>query len=120
MGKRWYGSVVNRICENKKFVPEIKVGTGATEYFYSDRHPYEVTRVYSQEHVFIRAMDAVAIGEPMSNEWSLISNPNKPERELKFLWGAWREVYKDKTGKTKYYKINISFGIAEKYYDYEI
>ena len=119
MGKRWYGSIANRIDENNMFCKEIKVGTQATEYFWSDRHPYEVTKVINQKHVFIREMDAFAVGPSMSNTWRLESNPEKPEQEVKYRYNSWYKVYHSAEGKIYYSKVNLSFGIAEKYFDYE-
>ena len=119
MGKRWYGSINNRIEENRKFCKEITVGTGATEYFWSDRHAFEVTYVFDQKHVMVREYDVKATGEPMSNNWELISNPNNPEIELKFRYNSWYEVIHNKLGGKTYQKRNFSFGKAEYYYDYE-
>ena len=119
MGKRWYGSLDNRIEENQMFCRSIEVGTGVTEYHYSDRTPYEVTKVIDQKHVFIRQYKAIGVGEPMSNTWALFSDPNNPEIEIKFRYNYWYQVLgKDKTGKTRYERMNLSFGRAEKYYDY--
>lgn len=74
----WAGSLQNRLAENKQFCNEIKIGTGVTEYFYSDRHPYEVVEVVDQKHVYIRPLDHKLIGEAYSNDWELISNKNNP------------------------------------------
>ena len=74
----WVGSLQNRLAENKQFCDEIKIGTGVTEYFYSDRHPYEVVEVVDQKHVYIRLLDHKPIGEAYSNDWELISNKNNP------------------------------------------
>ena len=74
----WVGSLQNRLAENKQFCDEIKIGTGVTEYFYSDRHPYEVIKVIDQKHVYIRPLDHKPIGEAYSNDWELISNENNP------------------------------------------
>lgn len=74
----WVGSLQNRLAENKQFCDEIKIGTGVTEYFYSDRHPYEVIEVVDQKHVYIRPLDHKLIGEAYSNDWELISNKNNP------------------------------------------
>lgn len=74
MARKWYGSLNNRLEENRQFCEEIKVGTGVTEYFYSDRHAYEVVAVKDQKHISIREYDHKPIGEPMSNTWELISN----------------------------------------------
>ena len=37
MSKKWYGSLNNRLEENRQFCEKIEVGTGVTEYMYSDR-----------------------------------------------------------------------------------
>lgn len=146
MGKVWYGSLNNRLEENKMFCDEIKVGTGVTEYFYSDRQAYEVIEVINQKHVFIRRYDHELIGEPMSNDWKLISNPNNPVYELVYRYNGWYSVTtwtKEKVEQIKardgmfidwngvipklekkpivktYRKMNVSFGHADYHYDYE-
>lgn len=147
MSRVWYGCLNNRLEENKQFCETIEVGTGVTEYLYSDRHAYEVVVVKDQKHVSIRAYDHKAIGEPMSNTWELISNENNPVIELVKRGNGW---YKAKTAtindvesadvdvrlwvalngfdvekirkngkQTKYQKMNISFGVADYHYDYE-
>ena len=146
-----YGSLTNRLEENKMFADEIKVGMGATKYSYTDRDAYEVTKVINQKNVFIRKYDHELDGEPMSNNWKLISNPDNSEIELKKrgkFWYITNSVTKEyaesviarndkyekldlalmgfdvdeiiATGKTKtkYTRINISFGEADYYYDY--
>ena len=146
MARRWYGSLDNRLEENRQFCEVIEVGTGATEYFYSDRRAYEVVEVRDQKHVSIREYDHKAIGEGFTNKWELISNENNPVIDLVKRGDRWyREVtatvedvnsedinvrlwvYHNgfdvekirKNGKqTKYHKIDISFGIADYYYDY--
>ena len=164
--RKAYGSLNNRVDENKMFCEKIEVGTGMTEYFWSDRHAYEVVKVINQKHVFVREYDHKGVGQPMSNTWKLISNPNKPVEEMKFRYGHWykvhrykyvdavnranelvkkgtfktfiaalnfvlhlndihfkneKELEKFKNGKeyVKYNKANVSFGVAEYYYDYE-
>lgn len=159
-----YGSLQNRMEENKMFCNEIKVGTGMTRYYFSDRHAYEVVKVIDQTNVFVRKYDHKAVGEAMSNQWELISNENNPVIELKLKNGVWMQVInysKDmwmanakrdfEKGWTRtiesayeYYKCmsgltdkekekiesgkivkklrkfgNVSFGVAEYYYDYE-
>ena len=37
------GSLNNRLEENRMFCDTIEVGTGMTEYLYSDRHAYELS-----------------------------------------------------------------------------
>ena len=78
MSKVWFGSINNRLEENKQFCEEIKVGTGVTRYDWSDRHAYEVVEVIDQKHVKIREYDHKHIGEPMTNKWELISNEENP------------------------------------------
>jgi hypothetical protein len=146
MSRIWYGNLTNRLEENKQFCEEIKVGTGATEYHYSDRTPYEVVKVKDQKHVAIRMLDQKRSGEPMTNQWELTSNEKNPVIELVKRGDCW---YRTKTAtiedlespdkyrrlwvclnfdcdkirakgkQTKYNKINISFGKANYYFDYE-
>lgn len=78
-----YGSLQNRIEENRTFCDLIEVGTGVTEYSWSDRHPYEVVAVKDQKHVSVRAMDHRHVGDtPMDNSWELISDESAPIRHL--------------------------------------
>lgn len=146
---QWYGSVNNRIEENKMFCDEIRVGTGVTEYSYSDREAYEVIEVKDQKHVTIRKYDHKHIGpNNMDNNWELISNENNPTKELvkrgKYWYSAvtiTRDMVEKSTSpeqklylvmngfdttkilergsQTKYFKMNVSFGVADYYYDYE-
>lgn len=88
-----YGSLQNRLQEDKMFVPEIKIGTGMTEYFYSDRHAYEVVEVMSQTHVRVRELKHEHIGTgSMDNNWKLSSDPDAPVRELQKRGKYWYEV----------------------------
>ena len=158
-----YGSLNNRMEENKMYCKEIEVGTGMTRYDYSDRHAYEVVKVIDQTNVFVREYDHELVGEPMSNQWKLVSNENNTVIELKLKNGVWYRVIeytkelwlnnaknmaKENTDKIESYynyckamsgltdkekeKIengkavkklrkfgNVSFGVAEYYYDYE-
>lgn len=143
---KWYGSVNNRIEENHQFCDEIKVGTGMTEYFWSDTRAYEVVDVVDQKHVYVREYDHKLKGGAYSNDWELISNENKPVRYLTkrgkyWYWtltlyafmmdGTWESdlflaqygITKEdllKRGKvTRYTRANVSFGIARYFYDYE-
>lgn len=147
MSKTWYGSLNNRLEENRQFTDEIKVGTGVTEYLYSDRHAYEVVAVKDQKHISIREYDHKLVGEPMSNDWELISNENNPvvnivkrgkywyhevvatpedleQTDLNTaLWLAHNdfdpEVIRAKGYQKRYHRMNISIGIASYHYDYE-
>ena len=82
MSKVWYGSLNNRLEENRQFTEEIKIGTGVTEYFYSDRHAFEVVAVKDQKHISIREYDHKCKGGAFSNEWELISNEKNPVVDL--------------------------------------
>lgn len=146
MSRIWYGSLDNRLEENRQFCETIEVGTGVTEYHYSDRTPYEVVAVKDQKHISIRRYDHEADGECYSNKWKLISNEdntvidlvkrgnywyrektatiddvNSADVEVR-LWVALNGFDVDKIKKngkqTKFDKMNVSFGIAEYYYDY--
>lgn len=154
MSKVWYGSIDNRLQENKQFCDTIEVGTGVTEYFYSDRHAYEVVNVIDQKHVEVREYDAKHIGGAYENKWELKSNPAKPIRLLTKRGNYWywtvtvtvddlNEIEsKDKSEKidgliwlshlginadelrnkgkiTRRNRANVSFGVADYYYDYE-
>ena len=80
---KWYGSVNNRIMERGKSAEEITVGMGVTEFFWSDRHAYEVTKVIDQKHITIREYKHVHKGDcHMDNNWELISDPTRPEIDL--------------------------------------
>lgn len=145
---KWYGSLNNRIEENKMFCDEIKVGTGMTEYSYSDREAYEVIEVKDQKHITVRKYNHKHIGEGhMDNKWELVSNPDNPTMNLTKRGNFWYntkvatiedikdpniehqlwlvlngfdpKIIKEKGKQTKYTKVNVSFGIADYYYDYE-
>lgn len=143
---KWYGSVQNRIEENRMFCDEITVGMGVTEYSWSDRYPYEVVEVIDQKHVKIRPLDHKPTGAPYSNEWELISNEDNPVLLLTKRGKYWyntvtvtsdildidsvetmlclahNNINEDdlrRRGKvTRYQRMNVSFGVAEYYYDY--
>lgn len=77
---RWYGSINNRIMENGKDAEEITVGMGVTEFFWSDRHAYEVIKVIDQKHIYIRELKHIHVGDcHMDNNWRLESDPTRPE-----------------------------------------
>lgn len=146
---RFYGSIQNRMEENRMFVDEIKVGTGVTEYNYSDRHPYEVIEVITQKNVIIRRLDHKHIGDgQMDNKWELVSNEENPTFRLVRRGNYWYfastltqeevdkiddpmqrlrlavagfdlDAVKAKGKQTKYTRANVSFGTAQYYYDYE-
>lgn len=151
--REWYGSLNNRLDENKQFCEEIKVGTGVTEYFWSDRHAYEVVAVKDQKHVSIRKYDVKKKSDtPFDNDWELISNDKNPVMNLVKRGKYWyvavtitpveaKEIYEGNDietklwachnnfdlpaiiasgkNKTTYHRKNVSFGVANYYYDYE-
>lgn len=87
---KWYGSLQNRLEENTNMNHEIKVGDGMTEYFYSDRKPYEVIAVKDQKHVTVRKMDHKHVGDGcMDNRWELISNPKNPTYKMTRRGNYW-------------------------------
>jgi len=148
MARAWYGSLENRIEENRMFTDEIKVGTGMTEYLYSDRKAYEVTEVEDQKHVTVRLLDARRVdsnGMSDCQDWELTSNPDNPEylmtKRGKYwyytsiitpdrlrddwetdLWLAHnntsREEVEAKGKVVRYHRANVSFGRADYYYDF--
>lgn len=88
-----YGSLQNRMEENKQFCEEIVVGTGVTEYYYSDRDAYEVIEVIDQKHVTIRKYDHVHVGDGcMDNNWKLVSNVDNPTYDLVKRGKYWYSV----------------------------
>lgn len=161
---KWYGSINNRIEENQMYCEEIKVGTYATEYMWSDRHAYEVVEVFDQNHVVIRQLIATRVdhnGMSECQDYEYAQNPNGSLEEIKKgRNGQWRRVlnytaemvieraerykkmlkehpegYFNKTDMLEIIKwikrgekgkpvselgskINISFGVADEYYDF--
>lgn len=89
---KWYGSINNRIDEGKQYCKEIKVGTGMTEYMWTDRHAYEVVKVINQNHVFVKRLIAKRIdhnGMSECQDYEYISNPDAAEIELVKRYNAW-------------------------------
>ena len=156
MSRRWYGSLNNRVEENRMYCDTIEVGTGVTEYSWSDRHPYEVAEVKDQKNVAIRPMIAERPKDgkdySYTNKWVLRSDENAaviwvtkrgkywysksqitPEEAREILDGndidakLWachndfdlEQIIADNKIKTKLHRMNLSFGVAEYYYDYE-
>lgn len=151
MSKKWYGSLTNRLNENCYFnetLNNLKIGTPCTQYLYSDRIPYEVVKVESQKHIFIRELKAIRIDDGGMSDYQSYqyeSNINNPIKELQLTKYGWKEIkiynkdiYEKLIKKQGYVlwgdeiinkvlngkevkrssKINISFGIAQYYYDY--
>ena len=116
----WYGSIDNRLDENKMYCDKIEVGTGMTSYGWSDCHAYEVVKVEDQKHIWVRRYGRrKADNIPQSNNWELFSDETQNVIELKYRYNHWYVVNRDKiTGLVKYYRKNVSFGIAEECFDY--
>lgn len=62
MGRKWYGSIDNRIEEGRNCEPDkiIKVGTDITTYCWSDRQCKYVTKVIDQKHIFVKDYYVIA------------------------------------------------------------
>jgi len=89
MARKFYGSLDNRFEENRQFCDTIEVGTGMTEYYWSDRHAYEVVEVKDQKHVKVREYDAKHVGDSYENKWELISNEENPVHEMTKRGNYW-------------------------------
>ena len=143
-----YGSLQNRLEENKMYCNEIKVGTYATLYYYSDRHAFEVVKVENQKHIYIRQLNAIRIDNNEMSDFQSYryeSNENNPVLELELTKYGWKKVIRynkelynllmKRQGYTLWgydiqqkvlegkevkrsYEVDISFGIADEYYDY--
>ena len=146
--RKWYGSLSNRLEEDRMFCDEIRIGTGVTEYSYSDREAYEVIAVQDQKHVRVRQYDHRHVGNGcMDNMWELISNPDNPERDLVKIGDYWYwtrtitaeeipenldditrinlvvsgwdlDKIRSKGKQTKRWRAKVSFSVADYYYDY--
>lgn len=90
MATKFYGNLMNRLEEGKQFCEEITVGTGMTEYSWSDRTPYEVIAVKDQKHVTVRRLDYKAKNPgAMDNEWELFSNPDYCAEDMVKVGNVW-------------------------------
>lgn len=110
MARKFYGSLDNRLAEGRQFCDEITVGTGVTEYFYSDRKAYEVIAVKDQKHITIRRYDVRNIGGAYSNNWEYISNPENAAFDLVKRGDAW---YFTRTITAEDYKAALEARLAE-------
>lgn len=112
---RFYGSLINRLCEGGNVKPE--VGMGVTEYYYTDREPWEIVAVRDERHITVRELDYKRIdnnGMSDCQKYEYYSNPNNVTAELFFTkQGVWRERIGRSLGCNKF-----SVGTASKYYDY--
>lgn len=123
MASKWYGNIINRILENGE-TPEIVVGMGVTECYWSDREPYEVIAVKDQKHVTIRRLDHKPTKDalPYSNDWELFSDESATPQDIckrgKYWYSPYKSTGADGKEHTYYRKRNLCFGYASYYYDY--
>lgn len=109
-----YGSLMNRICENAKSEEEIKVGMGATIYWYSDRTACTVVEVKSKCSIVIQRDIATRIdnrGMCENQEYEFSQDENGRKYECYCRNGVW---------KTKGDKQRVVVGKREEYYDYSL
>ena len=119
-----YGSLSNRVEENHIYdADEIKEGMGATIYYWSDTHAYEVIKVFNQNHIIIRRMKAKKIKgscQDGSAEYSYESAPQNSPVELKLFKRGWFVVNLNEKGhlvKATSLRTNISFNVMQEYFD---
>lgn len=115
MSGKWYGSISNRIEEGKTY-GEVFVGMGATEYSWSDTHPFEVVEIIDKKHVVVRKMDYKRIdsnGMSDCQEYEYTSNPKNYTCKLTLTANGWRE--RTASGKLGN---KFSLGVMKRYYDY--
>lgn len=167
---REIGNLHNRLDENHYFngtFGNLKEGTPCTIYDYSDRHAYEVVKVESQDHIYIRQLKAIRTdnwGMSDAQNYRYESDESKRLEEIKLTNNGWRSVdrydlnrwerclataredTKTEEGAQRVArfwfcrghltdkqfekvlagkeiiklgsKVNISFGVADEYYDY--
>lgn len=86
MGRKWYGSINNRIEEGHNYESDktIKVGTDVTVYGWSDRQCKYVTRVIDQKRIFVKDYYVIAdraFGS-YSNQWKYFKSLREQEAYL--------------------------------------
>lgn len=116
MSKVWYGSLQNRLGERAKS-PKPEVGMGATEFYWSDREPWEIIAVKDDRHITVRTLGTKRIdsnGMSECQDYEYYSDPNGRTAEL-FLTNKGRWV--ERIGR-RYGCNTFVIGYAEKYYDY--
>jgi hypothetical protein len=110
------GSVVNWIMSGDVAKPE--VGKGATVLGWTDRYAYEVDSVSADGKSCVvyeldaKRADSNGRSECQTYEFSKPENPYF--QNLVYRYNAWRR----KTNDGRFVKIDIIFGVKQKYYDY--
>ena len=101
MAKRLYGSLTNRLEENKNYSgKELYKGMDITMYYWSDRHCYFITKVIDQKHIFVKRYKVVADKEKeggMGHQNWLYFKSNKECNEYlkKFGKGTDGKIYEE-------------------------
>lgn len=115
MGRKIYGSITNRIEEGNQYGREIFIGMGATEYLFSDCHPYEVIKIIDKKHVVVREMNYKRTdghGMSDSQEYDYTSNPQGYTCSLTMTKSGWRSRINGKYGNY------FALGVMRRYYDF--
>lgn len=108
------GSLTNRLYERNKSEEDIKVGMGATIYWYSDRSACTVVEVKSKCSIVIQKDIATRIdrnGMSESQEYEFSRDENGRKYECYCRNGVWR---------TKGDKQRVVIGRRDEYYDYTL
>ena len=86
MGRKWYGSINNRIEEGHNYESDktIKEGTDVTVYGWSDRQCKYVTKVIDQKHIFVKDYYVIAdrASGSYSNQWKYFKSLRDQEAYL--------------------------------------
>lgn len=101
---------------------ELKVGLPLTYCIGTDYYPYEVSKIFDENHICIRPLDYKVLSGTICDENAKIefsSNPERKELEIKHYKDGWHAVMTKANGSkvkssTRY---SLSFGEARKYCD---
>lgn len=87
------GSLINRMLEEKFADGEVKVGMGATECCWTDRHAYEVIEVKDEKHITVRRLSwELEEGTDWTEQkYVFRRNPDNPPIRLYKTPKGWRE-----------------------------
>ena len=103
------GGFINQMMGNNKSTP--KVGEGATELMYSDRHAYEVIEVSNDgNECVIREMDKTFVGSGYGDEqYTYQSNPKNHTKKLE--WSNKKQCWGEVS-----YSVEIIKALSKKYW----
>ena len=100
---------------------ELKIGLPLTYYCGTDCYPYEVSEIYSEDHICIRPLDYRVLKGSVCDEDAeieYISNSTRKPLEIKRYKDGWYSVISNnKARKVKGSRYYIEFGNAKKYCD---